>query len=294
MPPASARAWPLAVLCVSVALLGLLAVAAAVTLGALWLAARPAPAPGPGAAREARPTKADAPPAPGARPDFSLTAQGLYDEFVKDQAAAHLKFTGKVIEVSGVVRDCKASGGDSMLVLDVKKQGNAGLDEVYGATEEKECWARHGRGQRVKFQGRWGGPAWIGAALTHAVVVEAGPNPTVLYGAARLAQEHEAGPAALLRRHAKKHLIVEGEVLKTDEQKGSFCVIYLKGTDKTPVLCYFRFHERDQARGLRAGQRARVFGELSPESNEGLALDNCLVVTGPTTAAPEGAPRNPA
>jgi hypothetical protein len=276
------------------ALLGLLVVAGAVTLGALWLAGRPSPALSPGETREARPTRADAPPAPGGRPDFNLTAQELYDEFVKDKGAAHLKFTGKVIEVSGVVRDCKASGGDSMLVLDVKKKGTVGLDEVYGATQEKGCWARHGRGQRVKLQGRWGGPAWIGAALTHAVVVEAGPNPTVLYGAARLAQEHEADAATLLRRYAKKHLVVEGEVLKTEEQKGSFCIVYLKGTEKTPVLCYFRFHERDQARALRAGQRARVFGELSPESIEGLALDNCLAVTQPTTAAPEGAPRNPA
>jgi hypothetical protein len=274
MPAASALTWPPIVLRVSVVLL------AALTP---FREAR-ALAAGPG---EARPPQADTP----AKPDFRLTAQELYDEFVKDKAAAHKKFGGKVIEVGGVVRDCKASGPHSLLVLDVKKNKDyVGFDDVYGATEEKECWARHGRGQKVKLRGKWGGPGWVGAAVTHAAVVEAGPNPTVLYPAAGLAKEWGADSAGLARRYQSKHLIVEGEVLKKEERRGAFSTVYLKGTAKAPVACNFGFHDREQAQGLKVGQKVKVFGELSSYSDTGPALTGCLVVTRPTTAAPAGPP----
>jgi hypothetical protein len=233
----------------------------------------------------------ESPAGPTAKPDFRLTAQELYDEFVKDKEAAHKKFAGKVIELSGVVRDCKASGPHSLLVLDVKKkEGSVGFDDVYGATEEKECWARHGRGQKVRLRGTWGGRAWLGAAVTHAAVVEAGPNPTVLYPAERLAKDWAADSAGLTKRYQNKHLVVEGEVLKKEERRGAFSTVYLKGTAKAPVACHFGFHDREQAEGLKVGQKVKVFGELSSYSDTGPARTACLVVTRPTTAAPAGPP----
>ncbi|HZY83414.1 MAG TPA: hypothetical protein VFE78_01175 [Gemmataceae bacterium] len=245
---------------------------------------------GPPDARGAGGSAADAAKAPSSRPDFTLTAQEIYDESVKDKEAANKKFDGKVIEVSGVVRDCKASGRDSMLLFELKKQGNAGFDNVYCVTEEKECWARHGRGQKVTLRGAWGGRMWTAAAVVRAAVVEAGPNPTVLYGAGRLATEFEADSFTLADRYGKKHLIVEGEVLKKNEVQGASSTVFLKGTAKTAVACQFGFHEREQAQGLRVGQQVKVFGELYPASDKGPVLGDCLVVTRPTTAAPPGPP----
>jgi hypothetical protein len=58
-----------------------------------------------------RPTRLDAQALREARPDFTLSAQDLFDEYRKDGQATHKKYAGKVIELTGVVKDCKATHG---------------------------------------------------------------------------------------------------------------------------------------------------------------------------------------
>ena len=48
---------------------------------------------------------------------YSLTAQNLYNEFVFNEAAADQKYTGKVIEVKGIVSEVQKADSSVMVLL---------------------------------------------------------------------------------------------------------------------------------------------------------------------------------
>jgi hypothetical protein len=222
-----------------------------------------------------------------AKPDFTLTAQELYDEYHDGKAEAHEKYGGKILQVSGVVTGCRASGKQALLNFAIKKEdGERSSDGAGCALQEPEGWARHGIGQKVTVKGTWGGRAYIGAAVVDAVVVEADPNPTALYPSEQLARDYEADPAAVLDRYDNQSVVVEGTVVKKEENKGAFAMLYLQGAGKTQVGCRFDFHEMEQAQPIKQGQKVKVYGEFSMlwSQENTPTLHACLLVTGQTTA----------
>jgi hypothetical protein len=222
-----------------------------------------------------------------ANPDFSLTAQQLFDEYQQDKAETHKKYEGKVIEVTGVVMNCRASGDQATLNFNIKKEE----DKHEGAgciLQEKKAWGQHGNGQKVKVKGTWGGRGYFGAAIVDAVVVEADPNPAVLYPSEQMARDYEANPADMSDRYDGKSVVVEGEVVKKEEQKGAFNMLFFKGTDKTQVACRFEFSDREQTDPVKVGQKVKVYGEYSLlfSSDNNPTLHWCLLVPGATNAQP--------
>lgn len=63
------------------------------------------------------------------KPEVSLTAQALFDQFVADQKAANLVFTGKVVEIDGVPARLETT--DSLrIVVFVFRQGDFGDEGI--------------------------------------------------------------------------------------------------------------------------------------------------------------------
>jgi len=61
--------------------------------------------------------------------DFKLKAEVLYNEYVKDKAAAGLKYNGKIIEISGKI--AKTESTDTLVVATfVFKQGDFGDEGI--------------------------------------------------------------------------------------------------------------------------------------------------------------------
>lgn len=218
--------------------------------------------------------------------DFTLTAQELFDEYKKDDKAAHEKYEGKILEISGVVDSCKGSGNESILNLAVNREKSDVLGGVGGVMQEKECWARHSKGQKVKLRGVWGGKAYIGAAIVHAIVLESDPNTTPLYTAEQLAREYESDSAVLMDRYENKPLVVKGTLLKKEVLSG-FKKLILKGTDKTSVSCRFSWGENKEWEEAKEGTQVTVFGDLEQVGEaKDVHLEQALLIMGETTAQP--------
>lgn len=212
----------------------------------------------------------------GAEPAFRVTAPDLYKEYQADADAAHKKYSGKVIEVSGVVQDCMGDEKTPTIVLGVGKW----LEGVTCGTAEKASWTRHGRGQKVRLKGAWAGSSY-GLALVHCVILEADPNPTFTFTTTELAKlfETDSYTASEL---SDKSLIVEGDVFKKEEA-GAGPIYYLKGTDKTTVACMPNFHSSQPA--IPIGQRVKMYGYCVGTLNDNeVRLHGCYRLTGSTTA----------
>jgi hypothetical protein len=212
-----------------------------------------------------------------ATPEFRLSAKQLLDECHQDPATAHKKYDGKVLEVSGVVGGCRSDAGNSTLALEGQWGDPFSLNCVM---QEKECWARHGSGQKVKLKGGFF-VSEAAVSLAETVVLESEPNPTPLYISELLAQQFESAPGTLLERFGNKDIIVEGEVLKTDSNKDAR-IVSLKGTNRTVIRCQFSQLKTD----WKSGEKVRIFGVLDDSSDKEPTLVGCEVVTVPTTAHP--------
>src|SRR5262249_16804087 len=123
-----------------------------------------------------------------AKPDFTMTAKALLDE-QKDDASARAKYEDKIIEVTGVVGACgETAAEEAFLILD-----RHGLEEgLVCVAQQKETWARHARGQKVKVRGVWRCRSDVGVGLQHAIVLESDPNPAPLYLAELLANQFQS------------------------------------------------------------------------------------------------------
>ncbi len=62
-------------------------------------------------------------------PDFQLTTEALYNEYIKDKASAELKYNGKLIELNGKITNTEQV--DTLIVVTfVFKQGDFGDEGI--------------------------------------------------------------------------------------------------------------------------------------------------------------------
>jgi hypothetical protein len=84
---------------------------------------------------------------------YSLSAEELYQDFVQDEAAATEKYTGKVIEVSGVVSDVQAMDSAMIVLLSAGNEAG-GVNCSFSRNEQK---AIPQKGERITVKGRCAG-----------------------------------------------------------------------------------------------------------------------------------------
>src|SRR5262245_62128244 len=92
-----------------------------------------------------------------AKPDFSLTAKALGEEYKKDNTAASAKYKGKVVELTGVVRSLHRlppprpnwTFDSTEACLELKD-----AVDIKCFTADKNPWRRALPGQRIKLKGR--------------------------------------------------------------------------------------------------------------------------------------------
>jgi hypothetical protein len=223
-------------------------------------------APGPSAAPVPSSTLA------GATPDFTVKAEDLFNEFKKDQKATQSKYEGKVVEVSGVIKDFS-----TMQSLDegpwIQLEAGTDLFGVVCQSADDEPWATLAPGQQVTVRGKWPPHAGI-TRLADCVVVQKGPRPALAVTAEQLAREYAADPEATNKKYQGKYLEVTGEVTAREE-KGSILTITCKGADQVRVCFLFPTGEKQADPEMRAGAKAHALCRYKASSEKGeVQLEN--------------------
>lgn len=248
------------------------------------------------------PQQADLPIAPSSEPshveephdaDFSLTVERYLREFETDEKAAHAKYGGKTVELSGVVDDVGRKLFDYAFV-ELQQGGDTprSVPGVLCATIDTEPWGKVVPGQRIKIKGQYQGG--IGWALSSCVFVEIGPSPAIMISAADLASEYSADPEAVRKKYTGKWLIVNGEIVAIR----AYSEIVMNGDGKAQVVCDFLQFKVNTKESLfkpswmdemKPGRKARVLVNVDPASFDPGAevrFTSCLPITGSGERAP--------
>jgi hypothetical protein len=198
--------------------------------------------------------------APLGKPDVTMDAVAWHAEFKKDNKAAKQKYKGKVVELTGTVRDLTDDpyGNVGYIYLEVKGD----ILGVRVATKDKKPWLTVAQGSQIKVKGKEP-EAGLPADLFEAEIVDAGPNPAML-SAEQLAKEYTADRKATAAKYNEKRVNVEGEVV--EKGKSQYCDVQLKlkGAGEITISCCFGGAANTQGLGAaKPGQKLKVFGTLS-------------------------------
>jgi hypothetical protein len=229
-------------------------------------------------------TKRSDPPEGGAmakaKPDFTLEATALAEEFRRGKTAATTKYKGKVVEVRGILRDvARDATGEKKPYLEL--EGSEGAS-VFCYTADAEPWMHNAPGQRVTVRGKWPNFA-IQATLDDCAVIDGGGDRAGEVTAAKLSQAFadDQGDS-----YEDKRLFVRGEVTGAEEQKQNDVIYVGLRTDDDPqVYCVFSALEKDITKTLKPGQKIRVYCRVQSrrlrvemKTTLGIELNRCILV----------------
>ncbi len=107
------------------------------------------------------------------KPDFTLTAQELYNDFSADETAGNLKYGDKAIQVSGVVIEKTVHENDATIVLNDAMEGiSCSFDSLY-LVNNNEKIVKIELGETITVKGKCDGIDMImGVVLTKCVLTD--------------------------------------------------------------------------------------------------------------------------
>ncbi len=212
-----------------------------------------------------------------AKLDFSLTSKQFAEECDRDKAAAKAKYTGKVIELSGLMTGIGRNiFEDAFLILE---GGKKSLFGVHCFMAEDQPWLKATPGQTVKVKGTasdFGPPQLVACVITDV----SGPRAPTLT-AEELAREYAAGQDATHKKYEEKHLFLSGEIAKVSINKAEVALVTFKTTGQPQVVAKFSPVAKKQTKDLTAGQKIKVLGQYTlRDAPDEVGLSECTLVEG--------------
>jgi hypothetical protein len=246
------------------------------------------------------PTKPPAPSAPGARKsdpgkellkrklDFSVTLDAFRAELRRDAKAGRQKYGGKVVDLSGVVREFRRSYAEAPAVRVGGKTDSVG---IVCETLDEEPWARLAEGQTVRMRGTFT-PYPDFTEFLNCVIVDSGPSPAIATTAEALAAAYAADPDGTNKKHQKKRLLITGEVTSREVDKEGTIKIALKGKEGVRVAMTFTAGITDDRADeeVKVGMKVRALAFYRSTARNEIHLYNVLFIYGPE---PSAKPTNP-
>ena len=210
------------------------------------------------------------------KPDVTMTAkewatQHFHGRVIAD-ADVYAKYSGKVIELSGVVKEVgqfkQVFSDASVYYVDLKVEEGKVRCEMHG---DPAFWEKISKGSEVSIRGKAssGTVAWLATA----VVVKAGPNPSPTVAATELTKEFKADSAAAEKKYgvgiglgSDKDVYVTGEVLVVTKEGEKDVTIAIKGEGDAKVICNILplagARPQETALALKPGQKIKVLGDM--------------------------------
>jgi hypothetical protein len=208
--------------------------------------------------------------------DFTLTSKDFAEEFKKDKTAAHAKYKGKIVEVTGKVESVGRNASDEpILTLEGPPKS---FDWTQCLTRDRYPWKTAAPGQTVTVKGK-GHDFFPGAILLDCEIVEVkGDKPPALT-ADELAKEYAADPKAAAKKYEEKWIALSGEVEKVNAND----TVDLKTQAKGPrVRANFGAAEAKQLKGVKPGQKIQVLGNFGLQgAADEVSLSTCILMDDP-------------
>jgi hypothetical protein len=207
--------------------------------------------------------------APLGKPDFTVTAGELADEYKKDSKAMAAKYKGKVIEVSGLL------DGYTWAALGLKEPVLTVVDpkdtkrSVQCFTDDLKPWSKALPGQEVKVKGTYYDFGQAALKQTEILSVTGDKPPTVT--AAELAKEFATDALAAQKKYKGKYVVLTGEVDKVAPGK-----ITLKTEAGMPPIQGLFAREFEMT--LKPGQKVKALAYLSYGGKDVVTLEKGIVV----------------
>ena len=221
------------------------------------------------------------PPAELGKAEFTLSSRAFVEDFKKDSKAAHAKYKGKTIELTGLVTSVGVSGsGDPLVMLESEpmkyKWANCFTTERYPAKLLAP-------GQTATIKGRTHATYADAILIDCEVVKTDGPKPVAMT-ADEFSDEVGKDLAAAMKKHEKKWLIVSGEAkdVKFNESKAATVVLKTKGMGP-PVVFKFTSNDKAFTEKLKPGQKIEMLGQFTSltVSKKEAGLSDCTLVAEP-------------
>jgi hypothetical protein len=210
-----------------------------------------------------------------AKPDFTLAATELAEEYRAGKSAANKKYKGKVLEVTGIIRDIgRDAGGEKRPYLELGTDANENAS-VFCYTADREPWQHHAPGQKVTLKGRW--PDFlVVATLVESVVTESVGGKVSEITAEQLSDEFSSGDGE--EKYDGKRLFVSGTIADKEERPQLDAIyVQLRADGNYFVYCLFNSLEKDVVKKLNAGEKIRVFARVQ-RRRRGIELNKCILM----------------
>jgi hypothetical protein len=214
------------------------------------------------------------------KPDFTLTAKALAEEFKNDNANAIVKYRGKVVEVTGFIKNAGLDKSDApFLYLDGVPGALGGVPCV---TTDKTPWKKAMPGQTVTVRGTVPEFATL-ARLADCEIKDIKGMAPVTMTATKFAVEYRANPAATDKKNERKWVIILGEVASVaaidvgEEAKAALVTFKTDGKPPT-VVARFLGNDNKMTAGLEAGTKIKVLGSYGPTSKDEIGIGSGLML----------------
>jgi hypothetical protein len=195
------------------------------------------------------------------RPDFTLTARELADEFARDREGYARKYTPpKLVQLTGTIGDVAWASSNErdldVLYLDGRRAGNG----VSCAMKDMGPWKKALPGQKVTLLGT---PASHSPALGDCVITEVSGNGPPNISADDLAAEWKANAEAATKKYRDRNVIVKGRIAKIESDGNTLPLVILKTQAAEPIVfCAFNNQYHKRKIGLAPGQEITVVGSF--------------------------------
>ncbi len=192
---------------------------------------------------------------------FKLSSRDFVGEFKKDGKAAHMKYKGKTVEVTGVLWAVGSDPvGDPVIFIESEPKK---VEFMTALMAERYPGKLMAPGQTVTVKGRVL-PDFPRAHLLDAEVVKVEGEKAQAFTADTLQAEFAKGHDAAAKKHENKWVTLSGEIEKVELNDVKAATVVLKTTGKGPrVAARFSADERRNT-AFKSGQKIEVIGQLSP------------------------------
>jgi hypothetical protein len=194
--------------------------------------------------------------------EFKVASREFVAEFKKDSKAAHAKYKGKTVEVTGLLKSVGTNGGgDPVLLIEGEPMKS---DFTSCITVERYPGKLAVPGQTITVKGR-AHPDFPGPNLLDVEIVKVeGDKPPSLTADA-LAAEFAKGHEAAAKKYENKWVALSGEIEKVNLNDVKAATVVFKTTEKKPrVVALFTAFDEKRNTAFKPGQKIEVIGELSP------------------------------
>ncbi len=194
--------------------------------------------------------------------EFKVSAPDFVAEFKKDSKAAHAKYKGKTVEVTGLLKSVGTNaGGDPVILLAGEPMNALSFAFTTGITTERYPGKLAVPGQTVTIKGR-AHPEYPGPNLLDVEIIKVEGDKPPTFTADSLAAEFAKDHDAAAKKYENKWVKLSGEIVKVDLNEAKAGSVLLKTKTKTPrVTASFVADERNTA--FKPGQKIEVIGEIN-------------------------------